>query len=122
MSGLKKPSRTSSSPSRSLAWRRKILVCEQTCFFCQQSAEKYLKARLEESGLRFPKTHDLEQLIHLLIPVEPLWSALMPAARHLTAFAVRFRYPGCDATMKDVKLALRHAKTIRAEARLTFGL
>jgi HEPN domain-containing protein len=106
----------------SLARRRKILVCEQTCFFCQQSEEKYLKACREEGGIRFPKTHDLEDLVHLLLPLEPLWSALMPAAQHLTAFAVRFRYPGYDATPKDVKKALAHAKTIRTEARLSFGL
>ena len=30
------------------------------CFHCQQAAEKYLKALLQESGLVVPKTHDLD--------------------------------------------------------------
>jgi len=29
------------------------------CFLSQQCAEKYLKARLVEAGISFPKTHDL---------------------------------------------------------------
>ena len=32
---------------------------DQVCFHCQQSAEKYLKAQLEELGLPVPRTHDL---------------------------------------------------------------
>ena len=42
------------------------------CFHCQQSVEKYLKARLEEAAISFPKTHDLENLLMLLLPLEPL--------------------------------------------------
>jgi HEPN domain-containing protein len=45
-------------------------------FCCQQSAEKYLKARLEEADIESPKTHDLEKLLNLLLPVEPRWSAM----------------------------------------------
>jgi HEPN domain-containing protein len=36
---------------------------DQVSFHCQQSAEKYLKAVLEELGLLIPKTHDLEESI-----------------------------------------------------------
>jgi HEPN domain-containing protein len=32
---------------------------DAVCFHAQQCAEKYLKARLIEAGIRFPKTHDL---------------------------------------------------------------
>lgn len=35
------------------------------CFLSQQSAEKYLKAYLEEAGTAFPKTHDLVVLLNL---------------------------------------------------------
>ena len=31
---------------------------DQVCFHCQQLAEKYLKALLEELGHPVPKTHD----------------------------------------------------------------
>ncbi len=30
------------------------------CFHCQQAAEKYLKALLQENGLVVPKTHQLD--------------------------------------------------------------
>jgi HEPN domain-containing protein len=33
------------------------------CFHTQECAEKYLKARLEEAGIAFGKTHDLEELL-----------------------------------------------------------
>ena len=36
-------------------------------FHCQQSAEKYLKALMEERGLGVPKTHDLDELCTLLL-------------------------------------------------------
>lgn len=32
------------------------------CFHCQQAGEKWLKARLCEDGVVFPKTHDLRAL------------------------------------------------------------
>ena len=38
------------------------------CFHCQQAAEKYLKAILEEGGLPIPKTHDVIRLAALLSP------------------------------------------------------
>lgn len=47
-----------------------------TVFHCQQSAEKYLKGRLEEAGIPFPKTHDLGAILALVIPVEPTWQIL----------------------------------------------
>ena len=38
-----------------LARRRKIPLHVQVCFHSQQCAEKYLKARLEEAGVHFPR-------------------------------------------------------------------
>src|SRR3954470_13752145 len=40
------------------------------CFHCQRCAEKYLKGRLIEAGLPFTRTHDLEQLLLLCLPIE----------------------------------------------------
>src|SRR6266516_4105258 len=54
--------------------RRKDIVPDAACFFCQQCVEKYLKARLTEAGLAFPRTHDLLQLLNLCVQAEPLWS------------------------------------------------
>jgi HEPN domain-containing protein len=44
---------------------------DQTCFFCQQSAEKVLKALLEERAIAFVKTHDLGALHTLLAAGHP---------------------------------------------------
>jgi HEPN domain-containing protein len=55
--------------------RRKPPVRDQACFLFQQEAEKYVKARLEEAGRRIPKIHQVDQLIQLAVPLEPLWAA-----------------------------------------------
>ena len=44
---------------------------DQVCFFGQQSAEKYLKAMLEEMAAPIPKTHNLIGLYALLHPHHP---------------------------------------------------
>lgn len=106
----------------SLTRRRKMLVRDQACFMFQQSAEKYLKARLEEANIHFPKTHQLQELISLALPVEPMWSALTPAAGRLTVYAVTFRYPGYEATAAQMRAALQDAKAVRQEARHALGL
>ena len=41
------------------------------CFNCQQATEKYLKALLEECGVRVPRTHVLRDLPTLLLPHYP---------------------------------------------------
>src|SRR5947209_4859467 len=44
---------------------------DQQCFHCQQAAEKYLKALLEELHLSVEKTHELENLLDQLLPHHP---------------------------------------------------
>jgi len=105
-----------------LARRRKVPLHDQVCFHCQQSAEKYLKARLEEAGIASAKTHDLERLLGLALTVEPLWSALRPCLNRLTDYAVDFRYPGSDATRQEAKSALADCKAVRKEARSALRL
>src|SRR5258708_39297246 len=86
-----------------LARRRKLPLHDMVGFHCQQSAEKYLKARLEEGAVHFPKTHDLESLLALLLPLEPLWAAQTAAAKRLKPFGVVIRYPGNDATKAQAR-------------------
>src|SRR5262249_20151108 len=64
------------------------------CFHCQQSAEKYLKALLEERGLAVPRTHLLKDLLALLAPHHPALTGLRRGLTFLTRFAVVTRYPG----------------------------
>ena len=99
--------------------RRKDIV---PCFHCQQCVEKYLKARLLEAGIGFPRPHDLLQLLNACLPVEPLWSAYSKVADGMTDYAVDFRYPGHTATLREAKMALKHCCSLRAEARRSLGL
>ena len=92
------------------------------CFHLQQCVEKYLKARLADAGMAIPKTHDLEKLLDLLIPIEPLWMTLRPALAAITDYAVEVRYPGRTVASAEAKLLLRDATHIRLLARRSLGL
>lgn len=93
--------------------RRKARVPDAACFFCQQCVEKYLKARMVEAGLPFPKTHDLFLLVKLASKVEPHWLAFASAAKAIPNYAVDFRYPGHSATLREARTALRHCRVLR---------
>ena len=84
--------------------RRKDLVADAACFHCQQCVEKYLKARLLEAGVAFPRTHDLLRLLNQCVQFEPLWSAYVKVVDRMSSYAVDFRYPGHDATPAEAKL------------------
>ena len=90
---------------------------DAACFFAQQCIEKYLKARLTEAGLAFPRTHDLEVLLDLLLPVEPFWDSFRSPLVDLGAFAVAFRYPGETATREMARKAVKDAGCVRERIR-----
>jgi HEPN domain-containing protein len=92
------------------------------CFHAQQCAEKYLKARLQEAGVAFPRTHSLPALLQLVLPIEPLWAAMNPALNSLTIYGVNFRYPGANATKADARRAVNDCCLVRKEVRLSLGL
>lgn len=97
-------------------------LADLACFHCQQAAEKYLKALLQEKGAAAPKTHDLEQLLDSLLPHE---ATLAPCRRRLASlsrYAVEYRYPGPRATRRKMAAALRHADHVRRELRSRLGL
>ncbi|MEX2138646.1 MAG: HEPN domain-containing protein [Pirellulales bacterium] len=93
--------------------RNKEPLHDQLCFHCQQSAEKYLKSLLEESGLSVEKTHELEKLLNQLLPHHRSLRALRRGLVFLTNFAVNVRYPGDHATSRQAKAALRWAGKVR---------
>jgi HEPN domain-containing protein len=102
--------------------RRKLRVLDAACFHCQQTAEKYFKARQCEAGIAFPKTHQLSVLLGLILPVEPLWAPFSQIALDLTDYAVDFRYPGDTATLSEARQCLKDCKAIRRKVRLSLGL
>ena len=100
---------------------RHRVVDDLICFHCQQAAEKYLKARLQEADARFPKTHDLSQLIALVIPHDPLWGVLCDSLRDLDSYAVETRYPGRSVSRQDVREAMQIMRRVRRMAKDHFG-
>jgi len=92
------------------------------CFHAQQCAEKYLKARLHESGIDVVKTHDLVSLLDKIISTEPAWEIFRKDLAFLSQFAVNFRYPG-DAADKETALDARnHCRKFRSAARKSLRL
>jgi hypothetical protein len=43
-----------------------------------------------------PRTHDLEDLLDLLLPHDPTLKPLRRGLGSLTRYAVEYRYPGCE--------------------------
>jgi len=101
---------------------RKYINYDSACFHAQQCVEKYIKARLTEANIFFPKTHELTYLLELVRPVEPLWTAYAEAFRLLTDYEVEFRYPGQNATKEEAQEAIRLCKNICATVRQSLGL
>jgi HEPN domain-containing protein len=95
---------------------------DQVCFHCQQCAEKYLKALMEEVGLTVPRTHNLISLLPLLKPHHPSLRSFRRGLDFLTRFAVETRYPGDSASRRQAMAALRWADLVRTAARSLLGL
>jgi HEPN domain-containing protein len=62
-------------------------------FHCQQTAEKYLKALVQERGLAVPRTDDCRALVRLLIPTDPMFERFQRVADGLGRFSIDPRYP-----------------------------
>jgi HEPN domain-containing protein len=90
---------------------------DAVCFHSQQCIEKYLKACLQEENISFNRTHDLNILLDLLLPVVPTWATLHPNLDVLTTYAVEFRYPGVSATLALARQAFQDCVIIRQTIR-----
>jgi HEPN domain-containing protein len=90
---------------------------DQDCFHCQQCAEKYLKALLQELGLPVPRTHNLLALRGLLLPHHTSLRPLRRGLDFLTRFAVGPRYPMYDARKRQAVASLRWAGRVRDSCR-----
>lgn len=97
-------------------------VHDARCFHCQQAAEKYLKALLEEAMVSIPRTHNLDDLLALLLPLHPELRSLRRGLGFLTSFAVQTRYPGESASKRQAEASLRWVSKIRTVVRGLLGL
>jgi HEPN domain-containing protein len=101
---------------------RKNPAYNAACFHAQQCAEKYLKGRLEEAGIAFAKTHNLDQLLKQAQAIEPSWAALQSDLDFLNDFSVLYRYPGSSASKATAKKAVDSCRNVRRVIRTAFGL
>jgi HEPN domain-containing protein len=101
---------------------RKKISYRAICFHSQQCAEKYLKARLCEDSIAFKKTHDLDSLLKLVLPLEPNWKVLRADLKYLSGFSVDIRYPDATATKTDARRAIKSCRNVRKVIRTSFGL
>ena len=92
------------------------------CFHAQQCIEKYLKAWLQEAGIPFSKTHDLEELLNLIMPTLPTWDFWLPDFKIITAYAVESRYPGDSATLDNTQHAMHICDGVRQAVRTQLKL
>ena len=79
-------------------------------------------AYLQELGAAVPRTHDLKDLIDLLLPHDATLAPLRRSVTSLTKYAVEYRYPAMRATTRQMKSALRVAERVRTELRARLGL
>jgi HEPN domain-containing protein len=83
-------------------------------YHSQQSAEKALKGFLIYKKQFIMKTHDLTQLLELCLKFDTRFAQLSIAAKYLTIFSSKFRYPTeFDLpNQDDALLAIKHAQII----------
>ena len=83
------------------------------CFHCQQCAEKYLKAWLQERKARFERTHDLMALLGLCLKLDGEFKALKNDLEQLENYSVAVRYPGLNVSSEIGEEALLVAGRVR---------
>jgi HEPN domain-containing protein len=95
---------------------------EVICFHCQQCAEKYVKAVLQEASVAIPRTHDLEELSLLVLPHHAEVRRFRRGLVLLSQFAVETRYPNHHVRKRQAVAALRWAERVRAACRALLGV
>ena len=88
-------------------------VHNSICFHAQQCIEKYLKAWLQEASVPMPRTHNLEELLALIVPMLPAWSQWQPDFKIITEYAVDSRYPSDSATADNTQHAIHVCDAVR---------
>ena len=92
------------------------------CFHAQQCIEKYLKAWLQEADIPVIRTHNLEELLELIVPTLPDWSNWQPDFKIITQYAVEPRYPGALRTADDTHHAVHISTEVRQAIRTQLKL
>jgi HEPN domain-containing protein len=96
-----------------LLYQLEVPAAETASFHCQQCAEKYLKAFLQEKGIEFPRKHDLIPLMELCKKVDSSFETLRLDLGRLDRFGVAIRYPGTTASVELAENAYSAATRVR---------
>lgn len=86
-----------------------------SAFHSQQCAEKAIKGYLAHHKVRFPKTHNINDLIDLVIDIDPILAKKVRKSRILTDYAVVYRYPDAERkplTVAKAKSAIKLAEMV----------
>ena len=94
---------------------------DAVCFHAQQSAEKYLKAFLQEHRVVFPRTHSLIELLEIALPLDASFGLQRDLLTQLERYAVRYRYPGESADKNEARAAIQALTVVRAFIRERLG-
>ena len=62
-------------------------------FHCQQAIEKSVKGLLTAHGVKFPRTHDLVELLELSLPHLPSLEVWRDEFMRISHYAITVRYP-----------------------------
>ena len=92
---------------------RKSPNYDAVCFHCQQCAEKYLKAVLQENEQHIPKIHNLIELMLLCEEIDSSFEMLRADLVTMERYAVRGRYPGEIAEKEDAQSAYAAVGIVR---------
>ena len=94
-----------------------VPMIDTACFHCQQCAEKYLKAYLQEHRVRFERIHILMTLLDLCIPIDEDFRKIADALDSLEGYAVAIRYPGAIVSIELAEAAFKVTKSVRVFVR-----
>ncbi len=97
-------------------------IPDYVCFHCQQCAEKYLKAYLQEHGVEFERKHDLMPLLNLCQSLDDEFLQIKKDLSQLDRFAVVVRYPGIIIKANTAKAALKSADRVRRFVKKKFTI
>ncbi len=105
-----------------LIQREQLAMRNGMCLHAQQCAEKYLKAWLQENSIPVPRTHNLEELLDLILPTIPSWHSWKTDLAVLSKHAVDTRYVGQSPTAADAEYAILICEKVRQGVRAELKL
>ena len=84
-----------------------------TALHCQQAAEKYFKAYLQEKSVLFSNADSLNSLFASCINIDPSFDGLTADIEQLSGYSIATRYPNADHSLEFRKEAIAAAKRVK---------